>query len=282
MAEKLVYMGASEIVDKLLNGERDFSSITNVHEYSHEPEDLTEIDNYEELRDYLEKERSDGRLGENNELRINCSRICIKTGNIVLPLYAKEANLKGSDFSETDLSYSVFGGADISNVIFDGANLYQGRIVHSDARNASFRNANLDGVDIDASSKLVGAFMIGASIKDARINRADLRSVNFYGADLTFTRISADLRHAVLESADLYRTDFSSPVKEGSGFGESVSGADLRGVHGLDSSKYLNHAIFFKTRVTEREKRIIEKALKDKETFLLADSPETSFGEETG
>jgi uncharacterized protein YjbI with pentapeptide repeats len=98
---------------------------------------------------------------------------------------------------------------------------------------------------------LYGSDLRRACLQHSKFNHADLEGVDFGGADLFHSDLSdATLRHASLMGANF---------KE----------ANLSRVWGLDETSYLKHADFKETKVTEKEKEIIEAALKQRKFLEL-------------
>jgi len=88
------------------------------------------------------------------------------------------------------------------------------------------------------------------------INGSRWQGVKARGLHLSYVRgKGADLRWAYFLGADL----------GGANLGE----ADLREVINLGNTIYLKNAIFYKTKVTAKEKSIIEEALKNKKQFII-------------
>jgi len=88
---------------------------------------------------------------------------------------------------------------------------------------------------------LEGAYLEKANLREAKLEGADLREAKLEGADLR----GAYLREAKLE------------------------GADLKAVKNLKNVLNLEEAIFCETRVSEKEKAIIENALKKRPRFIV-------------
>ena len=89
----------------------------------------------------------------------------------VLEAIRCDANLRGADLSDADLSDANLRGADLRR-----ANLYDANLYDADLRDANLRDADLCNADL----------------RSANLCDADLRGANLYGADLR----STDLRGA--------------------------------------------------------------------------------------
>ncbi len=130
---------------------------------------------------------------------------------------------------EADLREAYFVGAD-----FEGAYLRGAYLVRANLQIANLERANLER----------------ANLWRANLERANLEGANLFGADLGEANLrGADLREAYLMKTDLER-------------------ANLKNVRGLEEA-LIAEAQFLKTRVTEKEKRIIEEALKSKDLFIV-------------
>jgi len=91
--------------------------------------------------------------------------------------------------------------------------------------------------------------------------QADLRGANLERADLR----GANLERANLERADLRGANLGAAYLGGA----DLRGADLRGARNLETIFNLEYANFGRTRVTEREKTVIEKALEKEPLFVV-------------
>ena len=100
-------------------------------------------------------------------------------------------------------------------------------------------------------SQLKGVKAIGIYLPYVRGWVADLKGAHLRGADLG----GADLGRADLWGADLK--------------GAHLWGADLKAVKNLKNVLNLEEAIFCETRVSEKEKAIIENALKKRPRFIV-------------
>jgi uncharacterized protein YjbI with pentapeptide repeats len=125
---------------------------------------------------------------------------------------------------------------------------------------ANLREAYLSGANLSGAN-LREAYLSGAYLSGADLMVADLRVANLSGANLRVANLKeanlrvANLKEAYLSGANLRETD--------------LSGANLKDVKNLESAIGLEEAVFYKTRVTETEKRIIEEALKSRKLFIV-------------
>ena len=113
---------------------------------------------------------------------------------------------------------------------------------------------------------LVGAKLVGADLERANLERANLRRADLVGAKLVGAKLErADLVGAKLERADLRGAD----LERAELWGADLSGANLKAVKNLDEVLNLGEANFCRTRVSEKEKAIIESALKERPRFIV-------------
>jgi len=110
-------------------------------------------------------------------------------------------------------------------------------------------------------SQLKGVKAIGIYLPYVRGWVADLKGAHLRGADLG----GADLEGADLGRANLWGADL-----KGAHLGRAdLGGADLKAVKNLDEVLNLGEANFCRTRVSEKEKAIIESALKERPRFIV-------------
>lgn len=126
----------------------------------------------------------------------------------------RNANLRGADLSELDLS-----GLD-----FEGAQLERANLNYSDMRGANLSRGNFQH-----------AALWGTDLQKARIERADLRHAELWRTNLKDANLpNTDLRHAHLKDAILENTYFRSANLEGADLsftrlrGTIFMGANLR------------------------------------------------------
>lgn len=107
-----------------------------------------------------------------------------------------------------------------------------------------------------AKSSFLQAILSNVNFKGVCLNYADLRE-----SKLHFTSFShASLDHADLREAVLNDVSFECTT---------LYGTDLRGISGLENVTSMITAKFFDTKVTEKEKTIIEKLLLNNSAFTL-------------
>ncbi|MEM4318499.1 MAG: pentapeptide repeat-containing protein [Candidatus Pacearchaeota archaeon] len=159
-------------------------------------------------------------------------------------------NLADHESFEELQKYLTNANLDLDPIIMDNSKL-RGVV----ARNLYLpffrgKEANLWGAD------LLGADLSGADLWRACLSGADLSGAYLWRACLS----GADLSGAYLWRADLWGADL---------WGADLSSAYLKNVKNLGKAVNLGHAIFYHTIVTEREKEIIERALKKKQLFIV-------------
>lgn len=95
------------------------------------------------------------------------------------------ANLRGSDFSYSDLPYANFSGADLRGANFSGTNLHGAKFAGANLNGANFSSANLSHTDFQYA-KIRKADLHDANIIFAGLEYADLNGSNFLGATISF------------------------------------------------------------------------------------------------
>ncbi len=116
-----------------------------------------------------------------------------------------EANLRGTNLTETSLVKAYMAGANLSKANLSGADLQGANLIRANLGGANLWSANLSGADLS----------------DAHMWGANLNKANLYGANLSRAHLSgADMWGADLRQADLYRAYL---------WGVNLDGADLRG-----------------------------------------------------
>ncbi len=161
-------------------------------------------------------------------------------------LYYAPLIIRNSEFSHV---YFNLHSAIFSNVQGENANFYRASFKGVHFYKAQFSGADLSEVTlISASHSYSWVSFHNCNFNGACIQRADLHLGHFTSSTLQ----GADMSYALLAGADLRY-------------------ADLRRVKGLETTLGLNSALFKKTIVNEKERKIIERA-KCKELFEVMDS----------
>ena len=194
--------------------------------------DLSGYESFDELQKYLKNQNL-----KENPFAIDYSQLKgVKAMGIYLPyVKGREADLEGAN-----LGGAYLGGADLERAYLERADLL----------GAYLGGANLGGANLE-----------GANLKGAYIERANLKGAYLGGANIW----EANLRGANLERTDLERANLRKTDLRGANLGR----ANLKAVKNLDEVLNLEEAIFCETRVSEKEKAIIESALKERPRFIV-------------
>jgi len=243
---KRKHMSGAEFVRKILSEEKDLSNII-----LEEGFDLSGYEGFEEMQNYLKNEN----LEEDPVLINNSEFISIKAKGLYLPyVKGKNAHLMYADLGDADLGDADLENADLENANLGYADLWNANLRKADLRNARLRDANLGYADL-WNANLENARLRNANLWNANLGNADLRNANLGCADLE----NADLRNAYLGYAYLGYADLENA---------DLKNANLAGAVGLEHSLNLKHANFYQTKVTEKERRIIE-SLSETERFIM-------------
>ena len=121
------------------------------------------------------------------------------------------------------------------------------------------RNANLRGAIFE------GAILESANFENANLGNANFKGVNFKGACL----VNADLWITNFRGANLYGVNLQNAYLKGTYLGNvNLESANLKSVRNLAEASKLGKAHFLETRVTSKERKIIEEALKGINRFI--------------
>lgn len=99
----------------------------------------------------------------------------------------RENLLRGTDFSNLDLSGANFYEADLKNTSFEGCNLTEAYLVEADLRGANLSEATLDGAELSWAD-LQGSFLGLASLKNTWLLQSNLQGV--YLKNTTFDHMT--------------------------------------------------------------------------------------------
>ncbi|MFQ3616661.1 MAG: pentapeptide repeat-containing protein [Cyanobacteriota bacterium] len=94
------------------------------------------------------------------------------------------ADLKGQDFSHTDLSGKAFVSAEMRDINLEGSDLSNAILTKAVMLRANLRDANLTAALVDRVF-LVGADLTNAILQDATMTRTSFDDVTVTGADFT-------------------------------------------------------------------------------------------------
>jgi len=163
------------------------------------------------------------------------------------------------------------------------------------ADHVEWRGIKAPGLFIEFAS-LLGSDLSGAVITDGSFRRIDGVGINFKGANLsrsTFVAArlgEADLTDAILQDADFYESNqagasyrnadltrsfiIRTALKDADLTGANLAGVnlyrcDLRGVKGLETTKDLGTASFYRTIITAKEQAAITAAFHARPSFDL-------------
>ena len=227
MPYKLKRLTGDEFVRKVLSGERDFKQIRLGSEF-----DLSGHDGYESLQTYLKDNEQMLRLNPVNISESQATNL-IAVGLHLPYVLGFNTDLRGSDLSHAYLLRSNLDGANLRRTNLSGS-----RIDESGLNSVDFQGANLEGANLRAS------YLGSANFRKTNLRRTNMRYAGLGQAQFGY----ADLENARFESAILTATD-------------------LRHAKNLETVGDLAYAQFNRTIVSEKEKAIIERALKDKQLF---------------
>src|SRR3989344_4183103 len=178
MKDVVKYMKGKDFVKKILEGERDFSSIKLEDSFN-----LSGFKGFEDLQRYLKK----ADLRHYPIILDYAKLISIQASGLYLPYVNGVCiNLEEADLERAKLWEAKLVGANLSGAILMGANLEEAIL-----QGANLVGANLDGAD------LRGANLRGADLRGADLRGADLGQANLEGVNLKRT----NLRKANLEIA---------------------------------------------------------------------------------
>ena len=150
-----------------------------------------------------------------------------------------EANLKGFDFGDADLSY-----VDLSRATLSEANLSRVKLIRTDLSEADLRGTNLRGVNLSAD-------LSRANLSRAELSQSDLSGTLLIGATLN----EANLSYANLIQAHLSQADLSGATIVWTHFAD----VDLRTVKGLETIRHGGPS-FISTSTLERSQGNIPEA----------------------
>src|SRR3989344_3052137 len=183
MKDVVKYMKGKDFVKKILEGERDFSSIKLEDSFN-----LSGFKGFEDLQRYLKK----ADLRHYPIILDYAKLISIQASGLYLPYVNGVCiNLEEADLERAKLWEAKLVGANLSGAILMGANLEEAILQRTNLVGANLVGANLDGAD------LRGANLVGANLGGEDLRGADLGQANLEGVNLKRT----NLRKANLEIA---------------------------------------------------------------------------------
>ncbi len=202
MTENLISISGSELIRRILTGERDFSCTR----ITPTKMPLPEEEGYQEMVSYLQKQdlRSMPVIAEG----VDWSGLLAPSLFLPSTRFAG-ANLSGSDLRNSDLRWATFNDAKLQQVNLEGAT-----VIHCRFNQTDLSGANLRGADM-YEAKMSGTVLRGADLTFALMLRVVLEGVDLTGAAVGGVNLyRTDLRGAVgLESArDLGRALFHQTI----------------------------------------------------------------------
>ncbi|HZO75776.1 MAG TPA: toll/interleukin-1 receptor domain-containing protein [Ktedonobacteraceae bacterium] len=187
----------------------------------------------------------------------------------------READLRGADLSETNLSRVDFEGADLSETNLTSSDLRGAVLRHANLGNATLqdarlnetildgillRGANLWGADFSGQHwvNLNGADLSKTILMEANLSRANLGGTNLREANLAYSNLNsaylsrANLQGANLQGANLSGADLTEADLSEAKVGRTIFGdIDLRLAKGLETMIHENPS-FLSTSTLER------------------------------
>jgi uncharacterized protein YjbI with pentapeptide repeats len=178
----LTSITARELVQRLLAGERDFTSTR----LDPSDRDLTSVTEYSQLNEYLRG------LEDLRENPIVCNGV--DWAGLRAPgLYFLGARLAGANLSQADLRECDIRRADLQGIRLTGADVSGGTFIGSRMMESDLSNATMKGTDLYeanlskgvlAGCDLTGAYMLRLNLSGADLTRTKLTGVTFYRSDL--------------------------------------------------------------------------------------------------
>jgi uncharacterized protein YjbI with pentapeptide repeats len=138
------------------------------------------------------------RLGAATFLQCNLAGARLEGAQLDGAVFAKGCSLAGADLSQASLKNANLAevdlrGAKLVKAQLAGAHLSLAQLGGCDARLANLEGALLRRTVL-ARARLAGASFKGAVMQHADLRSADLRKANLFGADLSRTKLDADVR----------------------------------------------------------------------------------------
>ncbi len=136
-------------------------------------------------------------------------------------------DLRGANFNDANLNNAVFNGANLAWSHFERANLFGAKLNVLSVDGAKFCKADLRNINLTGSN-LQGAIFTKANMENTIFKGANLNDTSFAGANLK----KADFSGVNLRRVNLSRTTLIGAVFTGTNFdGANLSGADLRSIN---------------------------------------------------
>ncbi|MBI4163596.1 MAG: pentapeptide repeat-containing protein [Candidatus Aenigmarchaeota archaeon] len=246
----LVYMKGEEFVRKILAGERDFSRI------SLEPGfNLSSHEAFARLGGCYFTNAGLGVLGPDGSWTPSDIKYVDKP--IILDSsYVNGLVARGVKFPLLQARGATFEDADFSESSLQGADL----------EGSYFMRVKFNGADMGCEW-FQGTYR-GINLNRSRLHGCDLSGVKMEGAYLQHAEMWSKLRGANLREADMTQADFGSvdlrdvDIYNAIVFGTNFINAWLIGAKNLEHASGLDYAIFLNTRVSPKQREIIEAILR--------------------
>ncbi|MGD0546697.1 MAG: pentapeptide repeat-containing protein [Terracidiphilus sp.] len=131
----------------------------------------------------------------------------VKLEQLKQRIEANDADLRGSAFTNVNLSDSIFDDVSLAGATIHNANLSRQRISDADLRGSAFTNVNLSDSIFD-DVNLAGATIHNANLSRLRISDADLRGASIVESQTDGMTINGI---AVAEMLSAYRAAHAKP-----------------------------------------------------------------------
>ncbi len=178
MAGTLTELAPSELVKRIMDGERDFSStrLTGA---------LDEEAGYAGLGAYLREHD----LRAENLMAVGADWSGLKARGLFFPfsklagINLSGADLRGADFRRTDFTGANLDGADLSGATVIGCRFQEASLAGAVLRATDFYEASLAGAKLPGAD-LTRAFLLRLALQEADLSGAVLTGAIMYRADL--------------------------------------------------------------------------------------------------
>ena len=193
---------------------------------------IDKSDAYYDLRNYLNTVgiSQDPVIMNNSE----CVGVSFKYMNLS-NLVSQNTDFKGSDFQKSNLSDSVLTGSK-----FDKCSLPHSNFYNSELNSVSFKYSNLNFANFEFSN-----------MSKSNLFGSTARETNFHGCDFS---------EASLRGLNANRSNFKDVV---------FYNSNLLDIINFDKAINLEFANYFKTKVSEKSKIVIEDAFSRKQMFIV-------------
>ena len=181
MAGTLTTISPNDLVKKLMDGERDFSSTRMPSGKS----SLQDQEGYSELNEYLRGQdlRSDPVSAEGSDWRgLRARGFALQAGKLA-GINLSNADLRGADFRRGEFTNADLHEADLAGAFLSNARSQEADLTGAVLRGADLYEANLTGASLRGAD-LTRAVLLKVPMKDADVTGAVLTDAIMYRADL--------------------------------------------------------------------------------------------------